>query len=192
MEMKNKNKKIKKLKLPLNKMTGDEKNYTAVLLEDVNSNMKAFWEIISDNQNDIKILKEKSDATFEQLGFMTEKIGGMETRLDSIESLQTKTNKRLDSIESLQTTTNKRLDSIESLQTTTNKRLDSIESLQTTTNKRLDSIEFKLDDLISEISFIKEEILALKTSLSAKADKEKLEVLEFKIVRIEKYLKLAQ
>ena len=136
MEMKNKNKKIKKLKLPLNKMTGDEKNYTAVLLEDVNSNMKAFWEIISDNQNDIKILKEKSDATFEQLGFMTEKIGGMETRLDSI--------------------------------------------------------EFKLDDLISEISFIKEEILALKTSLSAKADKEKLEVLEFKIVRIEKYLKLAQ
>jgi len=150
MKMKNKNKKIKKLKLPLNKMTGDEKNYTAVLLEDVNSNMKAFWEIISDNQNDIKILKEKSDATFEQLGFMTEKIGGMETRLDSIESLQA------------------------------------------TTNKRLDSIEFKLDDLISEISFIKEEILALKTSLSAKADKEKLEVLEFKIVRIEKYLKLAQ
>ena len=150
MKMKNKNKKIKKLKLPLNKMTGDEKNYTAVLLEDVNSNMKAFWEIISDNQNDIKILKEKSDATFEQLGFMTEKIGGMETRLDSIENLQA------------------------------------------TTNKRLDSIEFKLDDLISEISFIKEEILALKTSLSAKADKEKLEVLEFKIVRIEKYLKLAQ
>ena len=148
--MKNKKTKIKKLKLPLNKMTGDEKNYTAVLLEDVNSNMKAFWEIISDNQNDIKILKEKSDATFEQLGFMTEKIGGMETRLDSIENLQT------------------------------------------TTNKRLDSIEFKLDDLISEISFIKEEILALKTSLSAKADKEKLEVLEFKIVRIEKYLKLAQ
>ena len=164
MKMKNKNKKIKKLKLPLNKMTGDEKNYTAGLLEDVNSNMKAFWEIISDNQNDIKILKEKNDATFEQLGFMTEKFGGMETRLDSIESLQA----------------------------TTNKRLDSIESLQTTTNKRLDSIEFKLDDLISEISFIKEEILALKTSLSAKADKEKLEVLEFKIVRIEKYLKLAQ
>jgi len=150
MKMKNKKTKIKKLKLPLNKMTGDEKNYTAVLLEDVNSNTKAFWEIISDNQNDIKILKEKSDATFEQLGFMTEKIGGMETRLDSIENLQA------------------------------------------TTNKRLDSIEFKLDDLISEISFIKEEILALKTSLSAKADKEKLEVLEFKIVRIEKYLKLAQ
>ena len=164
MKTKNKKTKIKKLRLPLNKMTGDEKNYTAGLLEDVNSNMKAFWEIISDNQNDIKILKEKSDATFEQLGFMTEKIGGMETRLDSIESLQA----------------------------TTNKRLDSIESLQTTTNKRLDSIEFKLDDLISEISFIKEEILALKTSLSAKADKEKLEVLEFKIVRIEKYLKLAQ
>src|SRR3989344_2176675 len=43
--------KIKKLKLPLNKMTGDEKNYTAVLLEDVNSNMKAFWDVLSGVQD---------------------------------------------------------------------------------------------------------------------------------------------
>lgn len=142
--------KIKKLKLPLNKMTGDEKNYTAVLLEDMNSNMKAFWEVLSG-------VKEKGDATFEQVGRITEKIDSMEIKIDSMET-----------------------------------RLDSMEGKVDTTNKRLDSMEIKLDDLISAISLIKRDMEALKTSLSAKADKEKLSILEFKIVRIEKYLKLAQ
>lgn len=135
--------KIKKLKLPLSKMTGNEKDYAAVLLEDVNSNMKAFWEVLSG-------VKEKGDATFEQVGRMTEKIDSVETRLDSMEG-----------------------------------KLE-------VTNKRLDSMEIKLDDLIRAISLIKRDIETLKTSLSAKADKEKLATLEFKIVRIEKYLKLAQ
>ena len=152
----NKKRKIKKLKLPLSKMTGNEKDYTAVLLEDVNSNMKAFWEVLSG-------VKERGDATFEQVGLMTEKIDGIEIRIDSIEGQQTETNKRL----------------------------DSIEGQQTETNKRLDSIEFKLDDLMKEVSSIKEEIKVLKTALSSKADKEKLEILEFKIVRIERHLKLA-
>ena len=138
----NKKRKIKKLKLPLSKMTGNEKDYTAVLLEDVNSNMKAFWEVLSG-------VKERGDATFEQVGLMTEKIDGIEIRIDSIEGQQTET------------------------------------------NKRLVSIEFKLDDLMKEVSSIKEEIKVLKTALSSKADKEKLEILEFKIVRIERHLKLA-
>ena len=138
----NKKRKIKKLKLPLSKMTGNEKDYTAVLLEDVNSNMKAFWEVLSG-------VKERGDATFEQVGLMTEKIDGIEIRIDSIEGQQTET------------------------------------------NKRLVSIEFKLDDLMKEVYFIKEEIKVLKTALSSKADKEKLEILEFKIVRIERHLKLA-
>jgi len=152
----NKKRKIKKLKLPLSKMTGNEKDYTAVLLEDVNSNMKAFWEVLSG-------VKEKGDATFEQVGLMTEKIDSIEIRLDSIEGQQT----------------------------ITNKRLDSIEGQQTETNKKLVSIEFKLDDLMKEVYFIKEEIKVLKTALSSKADKEKLEILEFKIIRIERHLKLA-
>jgi len=138
----NKKRKIKKLKLPLSKMTGNEKDYTAVLLEDVNSNMKAFGEVLSG-------VKERGDATFEQVGLMTEKIDGIEIRIDSIEGQQTET------------------------------------------NKRLVSIEFKLDDLMKEVYFIKEEIKVLKTALSSKADKEKLEILEFKIVRIERHLKLA-
>ena len=130
-------------------MTENEKDYTAVLMEDMNSNVKAFWEVLSS-------VKEKGEATFEQMGLMTEKLGMVEAE-----------------------------------QAITNKRLDSIEGQQEITNKRLDSIDFKLDDLINEISFIKEEIKALKTALSMKVDKEKLEILEFKIVRIEKSLNLS-
>ena len=159
----NKKRKIKKLKLPLSKMTGNEKDYTAVLLEDVNSNMKAFWEVLSG-------VKEKGDATFEQVGLVTEKIDSIEIRLDSIEGQQTITNKRLDSMDTRFNKVDEQLDSM---------------------NGRFDRVEFKLDVLIKEVSFIKEEIKVLKTALSSKADKEKLEILEFKIVRIERHLKIA-
>jgi len=155
--------KIKKLKLPLSKMTGNEKDYTAVLLEDVNSNMKAFWEVLSS-------VKEKGDATFEQVGLVTEKIDSIEIRLDSIEGQQTTTNKRLDSMDTRFNKVDEQLDSM---------------------NGGFDRVEFKLDGLIKEVSFIKEEIKVLKTALSSKADKEKLEILEFKIIRIERHLKLA-
>ena len=155
--------KIKKLKLPLSKMTGNEKDYTAVLLEDVNSNMKAFWEVLSG-------VKERGDATFEQVGLMTEKIDSIEIRLDSIEGQQTITNKRLDSMDTRFNKVDEQLDSM---------------------NGGFDRVEFKLDGLIKEVSFIKEEIKLLKTSLSVKGDKEKLEMLEFKIIRIERHLKLA-
>ena len=47
------------------------------------------------------------------------------------------------------------------------------------------------DNITKEISFIKEEIKTLKITLSEKADKEKLKILEFKINRIESQLKLA-
>ena len=155
--------KIKKLKLPLSKMTGKEKDYTAVLLEDVNSNIKAFWEVLSG-------VKERGDATFEQVGLMTEKIDGIEIRLDSIEGQQTITNKRLDSMDTRFNKVDEQLDSM---------------------NGGFDRVEFKLDGLIKEVSFIKEEIKVLETALSSKADKEKLEILEFKIVRIERHLKIA-
>ena len=144
-------------------MTGNEKDYTAVLLEDVNSNMKAFWEVLSG-------VKERGDATFEQVGLMTEKIDGIEIRLDSIEGQQTITNKRLDSMDTRFNKVDEQLDSM---------------------NDGFDRVEFKLDGLMKEVYFIKEEIKVLKTALSSKADKEKLEILEFKIIRIERHLKLA-
>ena len=73
-------------------MTGNEKDYTAVLLEDVNSNMKAFWEVMSGTQSDVKVLKE-------QAGKITEKIDSIELRLDSMDKRFDKIDSRLDSIE---------------------------------------------------------------------------------------------
>ncbi|MEK7069563.1 MAG: hypothetical protein AAB962_00725 [Patescibacteria group bacterium] len=128
--------KIKKLKLPLSKMTGAEKDYTAVLLEDVNSNMKAFWEVLSGTQADVKELK--SDVSE-----MKEDINGL--KID-VSELKEKTG----------------------------------------------AIEIKLDGLIEEVSFIKEEIKSLRMFLSEKADKEKLERLEMRVIRIEKNLNLSR
>jgi len=155
--------KIKKLKLPLSKMTGNEKDYTAVLLEDVNSNTKAFWEVLSGTQEDIKDLKE-----------------GMENLKDAVENNSIEISEL--KIESEKT--NNRLDAVDS-------RFDKVDERFNKMDVRFDSIEFKLDDLMKEVYFIKEEIKVLKTALSSKADKEKLEILEFKIVRIERHLKLA-
>jgi len=57
--------------------------------------------------------------------------------------------------------------------------------------EKLTSFDFRFDDLAKEVSFIKEELKTLKTNLLEKADKEKLKILEFKIIRIESHLKLA-
>ena len=144
-------------------MTGNEKDYTAVLLEDVNSNMKAFWEVLSGTQNDVKDLKE-----------------GMENLKDAVED----NSMEISELKTESEKTNKRLDSMDSRFDKVDERFDSMDI-------RFDRVEFKLDDLMKEVYFIKEEIKVLKTALSSKADKEKLEMLEFKIVRIEKYLKMA-
>ena len=98
--------KIKKLKLPLNKMTGEEKNYVAVLLEDVNSNMKAFWEVLSGTQSDVKELKEGMEV-------LKDAVADNGIEIAELKAETMKTNKRLDSIEGQQEITNKRLDSIE-------------------------------------------------------------------------------
>ena len=70
-------------------------------------------------------------------------------------------------------------------------RFNKVDEQLDSMNGGFDRVEFKLDGLIKEVSFIKEEIKVLKTALSSKADKEKLEILEFKIIRIERHLKLA-
>ena len=82
--------KIKKLKLPLNKMTGDEKNYAAVLLEDVNSNMKAFWDVLSGVQdktdNLTKEIAEIKDTVADngiEISELKSEISGLRTELKS-------------------------------------------------------------------------------------------------------------
>ena len=92
-------------------MIGDEKDYTAVLLEDINSKMKAFWEVLSGTQSDVKDLKKEmgflkdsvADNGIEIAELRTEfkaelksEIGGLRTEIkDEI----MKTNNKIDSLE---------------------------------------------------------------------------------------------
>ena len=101
-----KKQKIKKLKLPLSKMTGNEKDYTAVLLEDVNSNMKAFWEVISGTQNDVKDLKEGMENLKDVVVDNSIEISELKTESE-------KTNKILDSMDLRFDKMDARFDSIE-------------------------------------------------------------------------------
>lgn len=56
---KNPIKKLQKLKLPLKKMTTEQKDYVAVLLEDMNSNMKSFLRSAQEMNRDIKKVANK-------------------------------------------------------------------------------------------------------------------------------------
>lgn len=75
---------IKKLKLPLKKMTNEKKDYVAVLLEDVNSNMRAFWEALQTTNGNVKALENKVDAVYEQIASMSEKITSLEFEIKQI------------------------------------------------------------------------------------------------------------
>jgi len=70
--------KIRKLKLPLEKMSKREKDYAAVLLEDVNYNFKAFGESLD-------AVKKRGNETFEEVGNIKEEITEIKLRLKSIE-----------------------------------------------------------------------------------------------------------
>jgi len=113
--------KIKKISLPLKKMTDKEKDYVTAVLEDVNHNFKAFGEVLED-------VRKKGDATFEEVGNIKGELVVMNHQLDNIEK---------------------------------------------------------------EIISIKNEIKELRLSLSRKADIEKLNNLESRIIKIEEYLKLS-
>lgn len=76
---------IKKLKLPLKKMTVEQKDYVAVLLEDMNSNMRAFWEVLQGAKDDVSALNRKVDAVYEQVATLTERFTLLEEKVSSIE-----------------------------------------------------------------------------------------------------------
>ncbi len=120
--------KIKKISLSLKKMTEKEKDYVAVVLEDVNHNFKVFGEVLES-------VREKGEATFEEVG--------------------------------------------------------NIKGELVIVNHRLDKIEGRLDNIEKEIVLIKSEIKELRLSLSKKADVEKLNELENRIIKIERHLKLS-
>lgn len=82
---KNKIKKIKKAKLPLNKMSKKGKDYVAVLLEEVRSNFMVFGEALSGFGEKLELVKQKGDATFEEVGRIKVEMAEMNIRLDRIE-----------------------------------------------------------------------------------------------------------
>lgn len=70
--------KIKKIDLPLKKMSLDEVGYAAGLMEDMNHNFKAFWEVLDG-------VRKKEDATFDEVGNVKGELVIMNRRLDNIE-----------------------------------------------------------------------------------------------------------
>jgi len=82
---KNKIKKVKKAKLPLSKMSKKEKDYTAVLLEEVRSNFTVFGEALDGFGEKLELVKQKGDATFEEVGRIKLEMAEMNIRLDRIE-----------------------------------------------------------------------------------------------------------
>ena len=73
-----KNNKIKKAKLPFKKMSDNEKDYVAVVLEEVRDNFRAFGESLD-------FAQKKGDATFEEVGRIREELEEMNYRLNNIE-----------------------------------------------------------------------------------------------------------
>jgi len=81
--------KIKKVKLPLKKMSKEDVNYAAVMLEELNHNFKAFGEVL-------RGVKERSDATYEKVGEMNERLSMVEIDLAEARKDINKISERLD------------------------------------------------------------------------------------------------
>lgn len=75
---KNNQDKNKKTALNFEKATEQEKDYVAAILEEVRSNFRAFGE-------SLEFVRQRSDATFEEVGRIREELSLMNGRLDAIE-----------------------------------------------------------------------------------------------------------
>jgi len=82
---KKKAKKTKKVKFPLSKMRKREKDYVAILLEEMRSDFTVFGETLSGFGKKLELVKQKGDATFEEVGKMKVEMVEMNIRLDRIE-----------------------------------------------------------------------------------------------------------
>ena len=94
-----KQKKIKKANLPIDKMTEKEKNYVAVVLEEVRSNFEMFGETMMGFGEKLELVKQKGDATFEEVGRIKIEIGGIKEEIGGIKGEMVEMNGRLDRIE---------------------------------------------------------------------------------------------
>jgi chromosome segregation ATPase len=160
---KKKKQKIKKLKLPLKKMAKREKDYVAVLLEDMNSNMKAFWD-------GLEGVRVRGENTFKEVALIKEDIFDIKLEMGVIKS-----------------------DIVEIKSDIVEMKSDIVEMKSDIVEIKSDivSINGRLTNIEKEISSIKYEIGELRMILTQKADVEKLGSLEIRVRNIENHLKLS-
>ncbi|MCD6150030.1 hypothetical protein J7J13_04610 [bacterium] len=81
---KSKIKKTKKVKFPLSKMRKKDKDYVAILLEEMRSDFTVFGETLGGFgdklelvKQELELVKQKGDATFEEVGRIKVEITGI-------------------------------------------------------------------------------------------------------------------
>ncbi|MDP3794449.1 MAG: hypothetical protein Q8R13_00775 [bacterium] len=152
---------LKKLRLPFQKMTGREKNYAAVILENVRDDFKIFGESLDVVKSDVQTLKRdmgtvKGDVQTLKGDMGTVK-GDMATVKSELAQVKAKTDATFEAVGKL-----------------------SIEMAE---------VKLRLDTIEKELVSIKNEIGELRTALAGKAEVARLELLEVRVANIEAELK---
>lgn len=160
---KGKIKKVKKAKLPLNKMSKKEKDYVAVVLEEVRSNFMVFGETLNGFGDKLELVKQKGDATFEEVGRIKIEIVGIKGEITGLKGEMVETKEEITGMKG---------------------EIGGIKKEIAGMNGRLDRIE-------REVSLIRSEIEILKDILTKKVDIDYVKRLEVRLIRVEKHLKLS-
>ncbi|MCK4386619.1 MAG: hypothetical protein KAV41_00845 [Candidatus Pacebacteria bacterium] len=91
---------IKKANLPFDKMSEKEKDYVAIILEEVRSNFAVFGETLGGFGDKLELVRQKGDATFEEVGRIKGEIIVIKEDIVEIKGEMKEMNNRLDRIES--------------------------------------------------------------------------------------------
>ena len=165
-----KNKKIKKANLPFDKMSEKEKNYVAIILEEVRSNFAVFGETLGGFGDKLELVRQKGDATFEEVGRIKGEIIVIKEDIVVIKE---------DIVVIKEDIVVVKKDIV-----VIKKDIVGIKGEMKGMNNRLDKIE-------SEVLSIRNEIEMLKMILTKKVDIDYVEKLEIRLRTVENHLKLS-
>jgi chromosome segregation ATPase len=146
----------------LNHVAG-KKDQLTVVLEDMNSQFKAFGESLDVVKRNLKVVKKRGDEIFEE-------VGNIKVEITAIKMNATEMKKEITGIGTELTEIKTRLDSIE---------------------KKLNRIENKPAEAQAEIESLKKESMEIKSCSDDKDVQERLNIFEARIGQIEKRLKLS-
>ncbi len=158
----NKKNKVAKANLPFKKMSEKEKDYVAVVLEEVRSNFKAFGETLD-------FVRMRGDATFEEVGRVRE---GLEEVKDNQILMQADINVLKEDVSVLKQDVSVLKEDVSVLK------------------QDVKQINVRLDNIEQEVFAIRNEISALKPALIQKTDIEFLNKLEARLTRVESHLNM--